>query len=105
MAITRSAFEQAARNKQLVASLIEFSAMEGGQQTIDKWLRETGLHRKVRVGVVTIVEDFSRNELTAWAKVVQDEHSGGGSFEHTEPFAGFPSDHFKTKILLVTGGA
>lgn len=102
MAVTRDAFEQARASPVMMEHLIAFSAMEGAQQLVDKWLQETGLYHKVRIGVVAVWDDFLSMQLNAWAKVIV---VSSGSFEHEEPYVDFPSDHFKTKVLLATGGA
>lgn len=64
------------------------------------WLSEQKLTGKVRVGVVAFRENDT-GKIIARAKVLVS----GGHFYHDEPYDDFPSDHFKTKIVLVTGGA
>lgn len=64
------------------------------------WLSEQKLAAKVRVGVVAFRENAT-GKIIARAKVLVS----GGHFYHDEPYDDFPSDHFKTKIILVTGGA
>jgi hypothetical protein len=103
MPIVRSAFEAARKNPQLMDSLITFASMENGQKKVDAWLREENLYNKVRIGVVTIWDDFLSTQLNAWAKVIV--RASDGFFEHEEPYEIFPSEHFKAKVLLVTGGA
>lgn len=65
------------------------------------WLSEQKLTDKVRVGVVAFRENAT-GKIIARAKVLPYQ---GGYFYHDEPYDDFPSDHFKTKIILVTGGA
>ena len=65
-----------------------------------QWLTEQKLAAKVRVGVVAFRENDT-GKIIARAKVLVS----GGHFYHDEPYDDFPSDHFKTKIILVTGGA
>ena len=65
------------------------------------WLSEQKLTDKVRVGVVAFRENAT-GKIIARAKVLPYQ---GGHFYHDEPYDDFPSDHFKTKIILVTGGA
>lgn len=101
MVITRTAWEQAKNKPELLASLIEFASMEAGQLRADKWLQETGLDAKCRVGVVGIWDNFTDNKLFARARVLV---GGKFAFDHEETYIMFPSDHFKTKVLLVTGG-
>lgn len=72
-----------------------------GSRRVQLWLREQNLHPKVRVGVVAY-RTMIGNHVMARAKVIVP---GNGGFYHEELFCDFPSDHFKTKILLVTGGA
>lgn len=68
---------------------------------IQIWLLEQRLDTKVRVGVVAFRENDT-GKIIARAKVLPMQ---GGHFYHDEPYDDFPSDHFKTKIVLVTGGA
>lgn len=85
----------------MMDAILKYSMMEAGQRRIDAWLREQGLFQKCRVGVVGIYGDTG-DFLIARAKVIVP---GVGSFEHEErPYLSFPSDHFKTKVLLATGG-
>ena len=65
------------------------------------WLSDQKLTGKVRVGVVAFRENAT-GKIIARAKVLPYQ---GGYFYHDEPYDDFPSDHFKTKIILVTGGA
>lgn len=65
------------------------------------WLSDQKLTGKVRVGVVAF-RKMDTGEIIARAKVLPYQ---GGYFYHDEPYDDFPSDHFKTKIILVTGGA
>ena len=101
MAITREAWEQAKTNPIQLRALWQYASMEAAQKRVDAWLREVGLYDTVNVGVVAIWSDDGQG-LIARAKVVTQNH---GCFEHEEyPYLGFPSEHFKAKVLLVTGG-
>lgn len=72
-----------------------------GSARVQKWLTEQSLCHKVRVAVVAF-RKLATGETIARAKVLPAQ---GGHFYHDEPYHEFPSDHFKTKIILVTGGA
>lgn len=106
MAITRTAWEQARKNPIMMNAIMKYSMMEAGQQRVDKWLGEMGLYGdegRVLVSVVAIWSDNERDNLVARARVIVD---GKVAFDHEEaPYLSFPSDHFKTKIMMVTGGA
>lgn len=105
MAITRSAWEQAQKNPIVMDAIMKYSMMEAGQRRVDTWLYEVGLYGdqgRVIVGVVAIYDDNTHDGLRARARVIID---GRVAFDHEEaPYLSFPSDHFKTKVLLVTGG-
>jgi len=102
MAVTRTAWEQAKNNPMQMRMLWQYASMEAGQKRVDAWLQEAGLYDTVNVGVVAIWSDDGEG-LVARAKVIVK--GCGSSFEHEEyPYLGFPSEHFKAKVLLVTGG-
>lgn len=82
-------------------ALVSLAMNDAGQKRVENWLLETRLTGKVRVGVLAVVTDCG-TKLMAYAKVVVP---GKAVFIHEELYIQFPSDHFKTKILLVTGGA
>ncbi len=74
---------------------------DAGSKRVEQWLRESGLYNKCRVGVIGVI-DNSRTRLLAHCKVIvlgTQQH-----FFHEETYSQFPSDHFKTKVLLATGG-
>lgn len=74
---------------------------DAGNKRIQNWLLEMKLVGKVRVGVIGVMVDDGK-QLNACAKVIVP---GKVTFMHEELYTNFPSDHFKTKVLLVTGGA
>lgn len=81
--------------------MAEKSMGEAGSLRVQSWLREANMDHTCRIGVVAVL-NTERTRLDAWAKVIVP---GGASFEHRELYITFPSDHFKTKVLLATGGA
>lgn len=62
-------------------------------------LREMKVLGKVRCGSIVHLTDEG-TYIVKTKVIVRGEH-----FYHEEPWGDFPSDHFKTRILLVTGGA
>ena len=80
-------------------AMANLSMLEAGTQRAKEWLREAGLVGRAVIGVVGVMND-SNTRLDAWAKVIVP---GKGSFEHRELYITFPSDHFKTKVLLACG--
>lgn len=83
-----------------VDRLFELAIHDDGTRRAERWLAENGLAGKVRIGVVGVRD--ADEGVNAFAKVVVP---GAGSFTHQEPYNQFPSDHFKTKVMMVTGGA
>lgn len=103
MAVYRSTFEAAKNNPTAMDALYRYAKMGAGQLRADDWLRASGLvYKGVRIGVIAMWEDDNTSKLLAHAKVIVH---GKGEFEHKELYINFPSDHFKAKVLLVTGGA
>jgi hypothetical protein len=85
-------------------ALLSMVFNENASHVIQKWITVQKLNDKppgVRVGAVVYKADCG-GSLTVRAKAIVP---GKGAFYHEEPLAGWPSDHFKTKLLLVTGGA
>jgi hypothetical protein len=90
--------EQNSQHEDAIFSMVYYTAVSRRAQ---EWLSEQKLTGKVRVGVVAFRENDT-GKIIARAKVLPYQ---GGHFYHDEPYDDFPSDHFKTKIILVTGGA
>jgi len=65
---------------------------------MSKVLNEMGVANKVRCGCIVRLEHDAKS-YTVVAKVI----ANGSHFIHEEPWSEFPSDHFKTKVLLITG--
>lgn len=82
-------------------AMVRMCVMDAGAKRAEAWLRESGLYNKCRIGVVGMFND-DHMRLDAVAKVVLV--GTGQSFMHRELYIQFPSDHFKAKVLLVTGG-
>lgn len=72
---------------------------DAAQMRVQQWLLASKIHN-CRIGVIGVV-DYT-NQLLARAKVMVPSR---GFFMHEEPYAEFPSSHFKTKVILATGGA
>lgn len=86
--------------------LLNMTYNDDAPSRMKTWLLNERLSEKIRVGVV--VYRNIAGELIARSKAVVITDGGNcitGYFYHEEPYGEFPSDHFKTKILLVTGGA
>jgi hypothetical protein len=85
-------------------AMFKLAAGDAGQQRIDSWLQDMRLTGEVRVGVVGFM-NMDEHKLTACAKVMvlSTERKQYVAFVHEEPYLSFPSDEFKTKILLVAG--
>jgi hypothetical protein len=82
-------------------ALFNMTFSEHASHVIQKWLVAEQLHNKIRVGAV-VFRPNDCGKLTVHAKAIVP---GKGAFYHEELLSGWPSDHFKTKLLLVTGGA
>jgi hypothetical protein len=87
------------RHEDFLAYLFQMSLNDAGKRRVDEWLKEAGLINRCLVGVVA-VRDYDEKRTSAYVKVIVH---GSGSFVHEEPYYSFPSDHFKTKVLLITG--
>jgi hypothetical protein len=96
-----STLAQIERDSAQEDAVINMVYNDEASKRVQRWLRDQNLHDKVRVGVVAYRKMIG-NHVIARAKVIVP---GNGGFYHEEPYDEFPSDHFKTKILLVTGGA
>ncbi len=81
------------------AILYEIAFGDAGNRRLMSLMGEMKLHGRVRVGVIGAL-NMAGTELTARCKVVVP---GKGSFIHEELYVEFPSDHFKTKLLLACG--
>lgn len=81
--------------------LVRMSTGDAAQVRAEAFIRHAELLGKCFVGAVT-VRDPVTGAIDVHAKVVLP---GKGFFMHEEPYNNFPSDHFKTKVLLATGGA
>jgi len=92
--------EQVGRDTSQEDAVINMVFNDEGSKRVQRWLTEQSLHFKVRIGVIAY-RTMIGNRVMARAKVLPAQ---GGSFYHEELFSEFPSDHFKAKILLVTGG-
>lgn len=85
--------------KSMVA-LHEHSAFILLNEVVRNLISDMGLSGKVKCGC--IVHLTARGGYMVKTKVIVPRND---FFFHEEPWSEFPSDHFKTKLLLVTGGA
>jgi len=73
---------------------------------LDSWITDMRLNYRVKCAAIAFSSHeggfFVRTKVMLRPTVRDGD---GTSFMHEEPWSEFPSDHFKTKILLATGGA
>ena len=79
--------------------LVELATSDAGQNRVNQWLTAQRLHGSCRIGVIGVLDD-KNSRLMAMAKVILP---GKGNFIHEEPYIEFPSEHFKTKVILAAG--
>ena len=79
-------------------ALVEHSAFLHINEVARNLFRDMGVHNKARCGCVVRLDHDAKNYVVV-TKVI----AGGSFFMHEEPWREFPSDHFKTKVLLLAG--
>lgn len=84
----------------VMAIMLEHAAGDAGNLRLQNLLKELNIGPELIVAGVIGVMDHTGKKLTAMCKVVV---KGKGGFIHEEPYIFFPSDEFKTKLLLVAG--
>jgi hypothetical protein len=84
--------------KGVVDAHYEHAAFVKLNEYLDGVLRDMGIRNKVRCGAIVRLGHDARTYIVI-TKVI----AGGSFFMHQEPWSEFPSDHFKTKLLLVAG--
>lgn len=82
----------------VVRAHAEHSAFTMLNNYLSKVLNDMGVANKVRCGAIVRLEHDAKS-YTVVTKVV----ASGSFFMHEEPWSEFPSDHFKTKLLLAAG--
>lgn len=88
----------ATMQKRVVDAFEEHQSFMRLNEHIAVLLRDMGVSKKVRCGAIVRLERDAKS-YTVVAKVI----ANGSHFMHEEPWSEFPSDHFKTKLLLIAG--